>query len=82
MLRGLFPVLAQCRSDPIEPGIVADMSRPEGNLTGVTTLSHRLVAKPVELVHEVVLGTRSIALLVNPTSPDLAKIARADEVIE
>lgn len=43
------------------------MNRPEGNLTGLTTLNHKLVAKRVELVHEVVLGTRSIALLVKPT---------------
>jgi putative ABC transport system substrate-binding protein len=54
------------------------MNRPEGNLTGVTTLNHKLVAKRVELMHEVVRGARSIALLVNPTSPSLTKIAIED----
>ena len=54
------------------------MNRPEGNLTGTTTLNHKLVAKRVELMHEVVRGARSIGLLVNPTSPNLTKIAIED----
>ena len=73
-----IPIVFWIGSDPIELGIVANMNRPEGNLTGVTTLNHKLVAKRVELVYEVVLGTRSIALLVNPTSPNLAKTAIED----
>ena len=37
-----------------------------------------LVAKRVELLHEVVPGTSSIALLINPTSPILTKITIED----
>ncbi len=73
-----IPIVFWIGSDPIELGIVANMNRPEGNLTGVTTLNHKLVAKRVELMHEVVIGTRSIALLVNPTSPSLTKTAIED----
>ena len=73
-----IPIVFWIGSDPIELGIVANMNRPEGNLTGVTTLNHKLVAKRVELMHEVVQGTRSVALLVNPTSPDLAETAIKD----
>ena len=73
-----IPIVFWIGSDPIELGIVANMNRPEGNLTGVTTLNHKLVAKRLELMNEVVRGTRSIALLVNPTSPDLTKIAIGD----
>jgi putative ABC transport system substrate-binding protein len=73
-----IPIIFWIGSDPIELGIVANMSRPEGNLTGVTTLNHKLVAKRVELMHEVLPGKRSIALLVNPTSPNLTKIAIED----
>jgi putative ABC transport system substrate-binding protein len=73
-----IPIVFWIGSDPIELGIVAHMNRPEGNLTGVTTLNHKLVTKRVELMHEVVPGTRSIALLVNPTSPNLTKIAIQD----
>jgi putative ABC transport system substrate-binding protein len=73
-----IPIVFWIGSDPIELGIVANMNRPEGNLTGVTTLNHKLVAKRVELMHEVVPGRRSIALLVNPTSTNLTKIATED----
>ena len=73
-----IPIVFWIGSDPIELGIVANMNRPEGNLTGVTTLNHKLVAKRVELMHELVPGARSIALLVNPTSPNLTKIAIED----
>ena len=73
-----IPIVFWIGSDPIELGIVANMSRPEGNLTGVTTLNHKLVAKRVELMHEVVPGAKSIALLVNPTSRNLTKIAIED----
>jgi putative tryptophan/tyrosine transport system substrate-binding protein len=73
-----IPIVFWIGSDPIELGIVANMNRPEGNLTGVTTLNHKLLAKRLELMNEVVRGTRSIALLVNPTSPDLTKIAIGD----
>lgn len=73
-----IPIIFWIGSDPIELGIVANMNRPEGNLTGVTTLNHKLVAKRVELMHEVVPAARSIALLVNPTSPSLTKTAIED----
>jgi putative ABC transport system substrate-binding protein len=73
-----IPIIFWIGTDPIELGIVANMNRPEGNLTGVTTLNHKLVAKRVELMHEVVPGARSIALLVNPTSPNLTKTAIED----
>ena len=56
-----IPIIFWIGSDPVELEIVANMNRPEGNLTGVTTLNHKLVAKRVELMHEVIPGTRSIA---------------------
>jgi putative tryptophan/tyrosine transport system substrate-binding protein len=43
--------------------------QPSGNLTGVTSLSAEVVAKRFELLHELVPGATTIALLVNPASP-------------
>jgi putative tryptophan/tyrosine transport system substrate-binding protein len=68
-----IPIIFWIGGDPIELGLVASLNRPQGNLTGVTTLNHGLVAKRVELLHEVVPGTSSIAVLINPTSPTLTK---------
>jgi putative ABC transport system substrate-binding protein len=73
-----IPIIFWIGSDPIELGLVVSLNRPEGNLTGVTTLNHGLVAKRVQLLHEVVPGTNSIAVLINPTSPILTKISIED----
>jgi putative ABC transport system substrate-binding protein len=73
-----IPIIFWIGSDPIELGLVVSLNRPEGNLTGVTTLNHGLVAKRVQLLHEVVPGTNSIAVLINPTSPTLTKISIED----
>ena len=73
-----IPIIFWVGSDPIELGLVASLNRPGGNLTGVTTLNVGLVAKRVELLHEVVPRTKSIALLINPTSPELTKISIED----
>jgi putative ABC transport system substrate-binding protein len=55
--------------DPVKLGLVAALNRPGGNLTGTTSLSIEVGAKRVQLLHEIVPGAISIALLVNPTSP-------------
>jgi putative tryptophan/tyrosine transport system substrate-binding protein len=73
-----IPVVFFVGADPVELGLVAKLNRPGGNLTGVTTLSEELVAKRMELLHEVVAGTTSMALLVNPTSPNLTDVTIKD----
>lgn len=68
-----IPVIFFVGADPVRLGLVTSLARPSGNLTGVTTLNEELVAKRVELLHEAVPTTNSIALLVNPTNPSLAE---------
>ena len=64
-----IPIVFEIGADPVEVGLVASLNRPCGNLTGVTTLNVELGSKRLELLHDVVPTTRSIALLVNPASP-------------
>jgi putative tryptophan/tyrosine transport system substrate-binding protein len=73
-----IPIIFWVGGDPIELGLVTSLNRPEGNLTGVTTLNHELVAKRIELLHEAAPRARSIAVLVNPTSPTLTKTTIED----
>jgi len=73
-----IPIIFWVGGDPIELGLVASLRRPGGNLTGLTTLNQKLAAKRVELLRELVPGTRSMALLVNPTSPTLTKTSVED----
>jgi putative tryptophan/tyrosine transport system substrate-binding protein len=48
---------------------VASLSRPGGNVTGVSFLTSLLVAKQFELLHQLLPATQAIAVLVNPTNP-------------
>ena len=76
-----IPIAFEVGADPIEAGLVASLNRPGGNLTGVTTVNVELAPKRLELVHEVLPTTRSIALLVNPTSPFNAERLSTDTQI-
>jgi putative tryptophan/tyrosine transport system substrate-binding protein len=67
-----IPVVFYIGLDPVELGLVASLHRPGGNITGVTGWNVTVGPKRLELLHEVVPTATSIALLVNPTSPDLA----------
>jgi putative tryptophan/tyrosine transport system substrate-binding protein len=59
--------------DPVAVGLSASLSRPGGNLTGVTVLSVELAPKRLQILHELLPTTTSVALLVNPTSGALAE---------
>jgi putative ABC transport system substrate-binding protein len=66
------PIVFETGADPVELGLVASMSRPGGNVTGVTALAFQLGPKRLEVLHEVVPSARVIAALVNP---DLGRAA-------
>src|ERR1700730_14374805 len=63
-----IPIVFAIGSDPIESGLVSNLNRPGGNITGVSFLSVELGAKRLELLHEFVPKVTSIALLVNPNN--------------
>jgi putative ABC transport system substrate-binding protein len=62
--------------DPVGEGLVASLSRPGGNLTGVSSLSSELEAKRLELLSELVPQTREIFLLVNPSNSRTEHVMR------
>src|SRR5215831_7601718 len=57
--------------DPVRLGLVPSLSRPGGNVTGVTQLNTEVMPKRLELMHELVPTATVIPLLVNPNSPNL-----------
>jgi putative tryptophan/tyrosine transport system substrate-binding protein len=63
-------------SDPVQIGLVASLSRPGGNVTGVTQLYVEVMPKRLELAHELVPTATIMAALVNPTHPNAETIAR------
>jgi putative tryptophan/tyrosine transport system substrate-binding protein len=73
-----IPIVFFVAGDPVELGLVASLNRPSGNLTGTTTLTLEVGPKRLELLHEMVPTATVIALLVNPTSPNLAQAQARD----
>ena len=64
-----IPIVFMVGPDPVELGLVASLSRPDGNLTGVGALAVGVVAKRLQLLHELVPAAADIAFLRNPTNP-------------
>jgi putative tryptophan/tyrosine transport system substrate-binding protein len=57
--------------DPVQAGLVASLSRPGGNVTGVNLLSTEIGSKRLGLLHELAPNATTIALLNNPKGPDV-----------
>jgi putative tryptophan/tyrosine transport system substrate-binding protein len=64
-----IPIVFEMGADPIAIGLVESLSRPEGNLTGVTSLSVEVTPKRLEYLYELIPTANLIAVLINPTSP-------------
>jgi putative ABC transport system substrate-binding protein len=61
-----IPIVFITGADPVEEGLIHKLSRPGGNVTGVTFFGgEQLVAKRIELLHELVPDARSIAVLID-----------------
>jgi ABC-type uncharacterized transport system substrate-binding protein len=65
-----IPIVFEIGGDPIKLGLVASLSRPGGNITGVSFLVGTLAAKQFEILHETVPKAALIGFLVNPTIAD------------
>jgi putative ABC transport system substrate-binding protein len=75
-----IPIVFEIGGDPVEMGLVANLNRPGGNLTGVTFLVGTLAAKQFEVLRETVPSAALIGFLVNPANADTeAKIRDAQE---
>jgi putative tryptophan/tyrosine transport system substrate-binding protein len=64
-----LPIVFETAGDPVKLGFVGSLSRPGGNLTGVTQLGEEEAPKRLQLLHELLPTARVMALLVNPTDP-------------
>src|ERR1700730_13896820 len=72
-----IPIVFVVGFDPVTAGLVASLSRPGGNVTGMTLFSNPLAQKRLEILLELAPKASVIAVLVNPVSPDTAPEIRA-----
>src|SRR3954462_14067227 len=61
-----IPIVFGIADEPGRLGLVANLARPGGNLTGVNFFNAELAAKRLELLREVLPGAARVGLLVNP----------------
>jgi putative tryptophan/tyrosine transport system substrate-binding protein len=64
-----IPIAFLVGTDPVESGLVESLNRPGGNATGVSIIDVEVIAKRIELLHQLIPTATSIALFVNPKNP-------------
>jgi putative ABC transport system substrate-binding protein len=62
-------IIFEMGGDPVALGVVDSLSRPGGNLTGVSSLSVEVSGKRLEFMHELLPTASAFAAVANPTSP-------------
>jgi len=61
-----IPIVMIIGADPVARGLAASLSRPGGNVTGITTLTGGLIGKRIELLKELVPGLSRVGILLTP----------------
>jgi putative ABC transport system substrate-binding protein len=68
-----IPIVFLVSNDPVQLGLVASLSRPGGNMTGINILNSELASKRLELLRDLLPRVGRIALLVNPADASLSE---------
>jgi putative tryptophan/tyrosine transport system substrate-binding protein len=75
-----IPVVFNAGADPVKQGLVTNLRRPGGNVTGITFLSEELGAKGLSLLGDLVPNVKTVGLMINPSNPETPR--RSAEAIE
>ncbi|MDP4302663.1 ABC transporter substrate-binding protein [Leptothrix discophora] len=64
-----IPIVMATSGDAVQEGLVATLSRPGGNITGLSVLNRELTGKRLQVIREAVPGLRRIGALFNGSNP-------------
>jgi len=73
-----IPIVFIIAGDPVALGLVGSLNRPGANITGTTALTLEAGKKWLQLLRETVPSATEFAVLINPTSPNLAEVQTKD----
>jgi len=73
-----IPIVFGVAQDPVRLGLVANLARPGGNMTGNSFFNTELTVKRVELLRELVPTAARMAVLVNPANTSNTEITLRD----
>jgi putative tryptophan/tyrosine transport system substrate-binding protein len=74
-----IPIVFAVHADPVGLGHVASLSRPSGNITGLSMLLTELAAKELEMTNEAIPSATRIGVLWNPSTPSHPRALQAIE---
>jgi putative ABC transport system substrate-binding protein len=74
-----IPIVAVIGGDPVAAGLVANLARPGGNLTGVSFLTAELMPKRLDMLVGLVSGAKKVALLANPNNPSYERVKKGTQ---
>jgi putative ABC transport system substrate-binding protein len=67
-----IPIVFTSSADPVLVGLVASLSHPGGNVTGVSWFDAELGPKQLQLLNQLVPNVTTVGLMINPQSPEVA----------
>jgi putative ABC transport system substrate-binding protein len=73
-----IPIVFTTGGDPVELGLVTNIARPGGNVTGANQISMEVAPKRLELLHQLVPHATVLAVAVNPGNPAVAEVQIRD----
>jgi putative tryptophan/tyrosine transport system substrate-binding protein len=73
------PIVMAIAGDPVKAGVVDNLARPGGNITGLTLIHPDLSGKRLQLLKEAVPRVGLVAVIWNPTSPASVELLRETE---
>ena len=75
----IIPIVFVAIADPVVAGIVSNLARPGGNITGFTTGEYAIGGKRLEVLKEVVPDVARVSVILDPRQPNQVGVARAIE---
>lgn len=74
-----IPIVFFIADDPVRTGLIRNLSRPEGNVTGFSTMNADLDGKRLELLREALPGLKRVGVMWSPVDPSGAVVMSVTE---